>query len=95
MNRVAKYVLGALGYGLVRGVYYTENLRSRENERMLFGTKLGYIIMCTGMAPIFTPYYLLLDLNHADERFILKKRTTDTDEVFPFPGFRLGKDFGK
>ncbi len=95
MHYTGKYFAAALGYGVVRGVYYTDKVRSRNDERMLFGTRIAYVIMCTCMAPLFSPYYLVEDLNHVDERFFLKKRTADTGDAFPFPGFRLGKDVGK
>ena len=80
-----------LGYGFVRGIYYTDLLKSRDHERMLFGTRIGYIIMCTGMAPLFAPYYAILDMDHVDEMYVLKKKKTNVD-AFPFPGFRIEKD---
>ena len=88
---VSKYVTAMLGYGFVRGIYYTDQLKSRDHERMLFGTRIWSIIMCTGMAPLFAPYYLILDMDHVDEIYVLKKKKTVVD-AFPFPGFRIEKD---
>lgn len=90
---VSKYAAGMLGYGFVRGIYYTDLLKSRDHERMLFGTRLWYIIMCTGMAPIFAPYYAICDMDHIDEMYVLKKKKVGGGiDTFPFPGFRIEKD---
>jgi hypothetical protein len=89
MNRAGNYVVGSLLYGFVRGVYYTDNVKSHEGERMLFGTRILNVMMCTGMAPVFAPYYLILDMDNMDAKYVSKKSSPQKTCVFPFSeGYR-------
>lgn len=94
-RRMNKYLAGSLVYGFVRGVYFTDKVKSRDHERMLFGTRILYVTMCTAMAPLFSVYYLIADMDYVDETYILKKPGTRNTELFPFPGFRLENSKGQ
>lgn len=84
-----KYLAGSLVYGFVRGIYFTDKVKSRDHERMLFGTRILYVTMCTAMAPLFSMYYFIEDMDYVDEKYFLKKQVTHNTDLFPFPGFRL------
>lgn len=70
-------------YGFVRSFYYNGQIKDREGEKILFGTKFKNTCFSTFLSFPFIPIYIYDDLNVIDSRTSNRKYK---EEIFPFMG---------